>query len=423
MSTTLFRDYGRAIGSATPNARAYLVFTILLSLYVGIYNVIFNLYIMKLGYNEQFLGLIISASMISTGLFAFPAAQCCDRMGGKMCLITSGLLTAVTLYLLFTVTSMELLIALSILNGIFAAIPTVIGPPFLVENTSPKDRLHLFSINFGLFVAASIVGTALGGYLPRFCNSLFGLQEISVDAYRYTLMISLAIAALTVVPLIFIKDRKKSCTVKNDMTTYIRKLADSKNIRHLVLISCLIGSGAGLIVPFFNVYFNKYLQASPDEIGMIFSIAQASMIIGAMCVPYMVARIGRVKTVSLTYMISIPFLMILAMTTNLYIASIAYVLRMLFMNVSAPVSNSFAMEIVGNDEMASVSSLTSTANYLAIAAGSLVAGILMSMGAYSTPYLTACALYTIAAIMYFKFFRQQEVKEKARASVEVEASA
>jgi Arabinose efflux permease len=390
------------------NARVYLAFTFLLSLYVGISNVIFNLYIVKLGHNEQSLGLLISVSLIATGLFAFPAAQCCDRMGSKTCLVTSGLLTAISLYLLYTVTSMELLLALSILNGVFATIPAVIGVPFLMENTTPDDRLHLFSLNFGVFVFATMIGTALGGYLPEISSMFFDISQVSLEAYRYTLMVSLAVAALSVVPLIFIKEHKRSCPVKSDLRSYLRRLAASKTIRQLVVISSLIGVGAGLIVPFFNVYFNKILQAGPGEIGLIFSLAQGSMIAGAAAVPYIAARIGKVKTISLTYLISIPFLIMLAFTTNLYLAGGAYILRMLFMNMSSPVSNSFSMEIVGSDEMASVSSLTNTANCFAIAAGSFVAGLLMTTGIYTMPYLAACGFYTVASVLYFRFFRTHE---------------
>jgi MFS family permease len=404
----LIRDYVQALMRSTLNARAYLAFTFLLSLYVGISNVIFNLYILKLGYDEQSIGLLISVSLIATGIFAFPAAQCCDRMGSKTCLVASGLLTAVSLYLLYTVTSMEMLLVLSVLNGIFATIPTVIGVPFLMENSTPGDRLHLFSVNFGVFVIATMIGTTLGGYLPQFCSQFFAIPQISVEAYRYTLMISLAVAVLSVVPLIFIRDSKRSCRVKGDLRAFLRKLVESKTIRQLVLISSLIGLGAGLIVPFFNVYFNKSLQAGPGQIGIIFSVAQGSMVVGAAVVPYVAAKIGRVTTVTLTYLLSLPFLVMLAFTTNLYLAGGAYILRMLFMNMSSPVSNSFSMEIVGSDEMASVSSLTNTANCFAIAAGSFVAGLLMTCGIYTMPYIGACGFYILTAVLYFKFFRTHE---------------
>lgn len=182
---------------------------------------------------------------------------------------------------------------------------------------------------------------------------------------------------------------------------------------------------AGLIVPFFNVYFNKILLAGPGEIGLIFSLAQGSMIIGAVAVPYLAGRIGKVKTVSLTYLISLPFLVLLAFTTNLYLAGGAYILRMLFMNMSSPVSNSFSMEIVGSEERASVSSLTSTASCFALAAGSFVAGVLMTWGLQIMPYLAACVFYTAASVLYFKFFRQHEhaIAVAGEQPIEVETSA
>jgi MFS family permease len=421
----VIRDYWRALVRSSLNARVYLSYTFLLSLYVGISNVIFNLYILKLGYDEQSVGLLISVSLLATGLFAFPAAQCCDRMGSKTCLVISGILTAVSLYLLYTVTSLDMLLVLSVLNGIFATIPTVIGVPFLMENTTSGDRLHLFSFNYGVFVIATMIGTALGGYLPHISSLFFAIPRISVEAYRFTLMVSLVVAVVSIIPLVFIRDGKRSCREPGDMGAFIRKLFVSKTVRQLVVISCLIGLGAGLIVPFFNVYFNKSLQAGPGEIGIIFSLAQGSMIIGAAVVPYVAARFGKVKTVSMTYLLSLPFLLLLAFTTNLWLAGGAYVLRMLLMNMSSPVSTSFSMEIVHRDEMSSVSSLTNTANCFAIAAGSFVAGVLMTCGVYLMPYLGACGFYILTAVLYFRFFRSHEHARaiSSEQPLEVEASA
>jgi predicted MFS family arabinose efflux permease len=66
------------------------------------------------------------------------------------------------------------------------------------------------------------------------------------------------------------------------------------------------------------------------------------------------------------------------------------------------------MEIVHSDEMASVSSLTNTANCFAIAAGAVVAGGLMTYGVYTMPYLAAFGFYVLTAVLYFRFFRSHE---------------
>jgi predicted MFS family arabinose efflux permease len=256
------------------------------------------------------------------------------------------------------------------------------------------------------------MGMAIGGYLPQIWSALFGADGGSVTSYRYTLYVSLAVSIVSIVPLFFLKEKKRVCVDAPNLGLMLKELAQSKTVKRLVTISCLIGLGAGLIVPFFNVYFNKMLSATPGQIGLIFALAQASMAIGAMGVPYMVSRIGKVKTVSLTYLLSIPFLIVLAISTNLYIAGAAYILRMLFMNMSVPISNSFSMEIVHSDEMASVSSLTSMGSYISIAVSSFIAGILMSYGSYLLPYVATCMFYLAASVLYFRFFRKYEEKHK-----------
>lgn len=416
----MISNYLQALKNFSTNARMYLAFNFLVSLYVGMANVIFNLYIIKLGYNEQFIGLIVSVTMIATGLFAFPAAQLCDRIGSKKSLILSGILSAAVLFLLYVLTSQEWLLILSLLSGIFSTVPTIIAAPFMVENSTPEDRIYLFSFNFAIFVVATVIGMAIGGYLPQIWSAIFGVATSSIISYRYTLYASLIVAVLSVIPLVFLEERKRVCVDAPKLKEMIVELAKSDTVKRLVTISCLIGFGAGLIVPFFNIYFNKMLGANPGQIGIIFALAQASMAIGAMAVPYMVGKIGKVKTVSLTYFLSIPFLIVLAISTNLYIAGAAYVMRMLFMNMSAPISNSFSMEIVHKEEMASVSSLTSMGNFLSIAVSSYIAGMLMTYGAYLLPYAATCVFYLAASVLYFKFFRHYE--ERHREKMKVKAS-
>jgi MFS family permease len=404
----LINNYAQALKNFSTNARMYLAFNFLTSLYVGMASVIFNLYIIKLGYNEQFLGLIISATTIAVGVFAFPAAQVCDRIGSKKSLLISCVLSSVVLFLLYVLTSQEWLLALSLLSGIFSTVPTIIAAPFMVENSTAEDRIYLFSVNFSLFVVATVLGMAMGGYLPQLWSALFGVDGGSIISYRYTLYASLAVSVVSIIPLFLLQEKKRVCVDAPDLGMMLKELAGSKTVMRLVAISCLIGLGAGLIVPFFNVYFSKMLSATTGQIGIIFALAQASMAIGAMAVPFLVSRIGKVKTVSLTYFISIPFLIVLAVSTNLYVAGAAYILRMLFMNMSVPISNSFSMEIVHSEKMASVSSLTSMGSYISIAISSLIAGVLMSYGSYLLPYAATCLFYLAASVLYFKFFRKYE---------------
>jgi len=118
------------------NARMYLLFVFLTTLNVGIYGVIFNLYILRLGFPENFLGMILSLSSVSLGVFAMPAALVCDRLGRKKTLLLSSLLLTLSLIFLYNTTSEELLIVFSIAYGVSMALSLVTGGTFLVENST-----------------------------------------------------------------------------------------------------------------------------------------------------------------------------------------------------------------------------------------------------------------------------------------------
>ncbi len=132
------------------NARAYLAYYFLLSIHLGIYGVIFNLYILKLGYKEDLLGLMLCIVFISTGLAAVPAAFLCDRIGRKYTLLLSIILTSASLLMLYTLTSTDWLLLLSIAYGIGTSLYTIAGSPFLMENSTADERMHLFSVNSAL---------------------------------------------------------------------------------------------------------------------------------------------------------------------------------------------------------------------------------------------------------------------------------
>jgi MFS family permease len=170
----------------------------------------------------------------------------------------------------------------------------------------------------------------------------------------------------------------------------------------------LIGVGAGMVVPFFNVYFYDVLKASTGEIGLIFSAGQIVMVAGLLIIPMLVGRFGKVRTIALAQVLSIPFLILIALTTNIFFAAIGYIMRMTLMNMANPAVSSFNMEIVAEQERATVSSLTQMGWYLLYALSTFFSGITMSQGNYLLPFMITCVVYFIAAVAYYVFFLRIE---------------
>jgi predicted MFS family arabinose efflux permease len=161
-------------------------------------------------------------------------------------------------------------------------------------------------------------------------------------------------------------------------------------------------------VPYFNVYFNKVLNASVLQTGLVFAVADALMVIGFMMIPYISTRMGMVRSAALTQAISIPFLVVMAVTTNFAIASGAYVARMLFMNISGPATTSFQMQIIKPEERGFATGLMSTGNSVAIAGSTYIGGLLMAHGNYLIPYAVTCLAYAVAALLLYECFKDNE---------------
>ncbi len=385
------------------NAQKYLAFNFFLSINMGIYGVIFNLYVLKLGYHEDLLGLMLSIVYIGTGIAALPAAIMCDRIGRKNTLLISSVITAASLFMLYTVTSKEALLVASVMQGIGSALMTVSASPFLVESSTPDERMHLFSINSALSTVAMIFGSLAGGLAPGIMTSL-GVDATGPLSYRYTLFLSFAAVMITFIPLLYIKEKKRKSTTRIERIAVIGSTVKSVSVQKLIVINAFVGIGAGMIVPFFNVYFHNILSATSSQIGFIFAVGEVVMIAGLVILPLMTERLGKIKTIAFTQLASIPFLIMLAFTGNIFIAAFAYTMRMTFMNMANPALSSFNMEIVDDRQRATVSSLTSMSWYLFMAASTYASGILMAGGNYVLPFMITCAVYITSASMYYFFF-------------------
>ena len=402
------KSYLSRVRSFTPNARKFLVFQFFIALNTGIYGVIFNLYVMRLGYHEDFLGLLLGVVYLSTGLGALPAALLCDRIGRRKTLMLSSGVLAFALVLLYTVTAGWTLIVGSALFGIATAFSTVASSPFMAENSSHDERMMLFSMNSAVNMASAVMGSLIGGLGPGALASLAGADPAGVLPYRLTLYLSLAAVLLTLVPLLLIRENRPPTLDRLERLRLFDRVARNPNVRRLVLVNVLIGIGAGMIVPFFNVYFHKVLLASTDQIGVIFSIGQIVMVAGLLAVPLMAERLGKVRTIALTQLLSIPFLIMIAITMNIYVAAFAYVMRMMLMNMANPAISSFNMEIVAARERATVSSLTTMGWYIFLAMSTYFSGLMMSEANYLLPYMITCVVYFLAAVAYYVFFLRVE---------------
>jgi MFS family permease len=400
--------YRLKINGFSQNARFFLLYTFLITLNLGIYNVIFNLYILRLGFKEDFLGLILSLVSISTGLFSIPAAMVCDRIGRKNTLLLSCMLLTISLLFLYTTTSTILLTFSSILYGMSSAFNVVTGSTFLVENSESHERMYLFSMYSILYTLALMIGNSLGGILPKVLTDAFAINPVGPEAYQLSLYMSFFAVFISFLPLMYIKDRRTNYIRNSNQLFTLFSLSRSALIQKMVLVYALIGMGWGTAIPYFNVYFDVVLKTSSDQIGYIFSFSEVITMIALLFVPILTNRFGKVLIVSLVQLSSISFLLIFISSSTLMVAAFAYIMRSALMNMANPIFNSFKLEIVSENQRATVNSLTWMSCYVFFGLSTYIGGLIMARGYYKLPFMLTCVLYAMAAILYYIFFENIE---------------
>ncbi|WP_407357036.1 MFS transporter [Methanolobus sp. WCC5] len=400
-------NYISRIKEFSPNARMFLTYVFLISLNLGVYKVIFNLYILRLGYTEDFLGLILSLTAISTGVFSIPSAMICDRIGRKRTLLISCFLLIVSLIFIYNTTLKELLILFSILYGASSALNIVTGSTFMLENSKPYERMHLFSMYQVLYTAATMAGNIIGGALPELLARTTAMDPSGSLAYRITLLLSLLTIMISFLPLLKIHENENS--IHRHKRSYVFKtLLRSGIIMKMIVVYSFFGMGWGLALPYFNVYLDVILNAGSEEIGVIFSVAEVLMMLVLLFLPTLTERFGKVRVTSLVQLLSIPFLVMFISTSAIWIAGFAYIMRSTLMNLANPVMNNFKLEIVTEEQRATVNSITWMTCYTFVGIGTYMGGRIMALGDYKLPFVITCGMYAGAAILYYVYFDRIE---------------
>jgi hypothetical protein len=150
------------------------------------------------------------------------------------------------------------------------------------------------------------------------------------------------------------------------------------------------------------------------EIGSTFAISSAFVAFGALLAPDVARRLDRVNAVTLTRLLSVPFILMLGFAANmgetlaptLSVAGLAFVARAVFMNMSFPIENAFEMELLDRQERATYVGVESTIASTLRALAGLLGASLMAGGDFQTPFVIMAALTLGSTVLYYLFFRK-----------------
>lgn len=411
-------DMKMKIMSFNRNIKLFMLANVLIQIGLGVFMVMYNLYIKELGMPETVNGKVISMTATASALMLIPAGFLSDRFGRKWILIIGASLGAATLFYRSFAVAETPLVAAAFLTGLFMAFVQVSGIPFLAEHSKASERVHMFSVYFALMTLANVAGSLFGGLISDAFQLLLSME--AALAIRWSLLFGALLFTLALLPLIRLDSRAPAAEEKVNTRIEIdaTDVGLKKNlivIFHFSFASLLIGLGSGLVVPYLNLYFANRFDASNTYIGLILALGSAMTVVATLIGPLLVAKVGKVKAMLLFQLLSIPFLVLTAYTTSLMLASLGFLLRQALMNAGNPIQSAIAMEVVHDK----YKGLANSANQMVFnigwaTMGPAAAGLVIAFGSYwgyAYAFTITSVLYLISALYYYFIFGKRKLAE------------
>ena len=407
----IMSDWKSQYLSYNRNIKLFILTNISTQIAMGIFMIMYNFYVRELGYSEQVNGNIIAMTALASAIILVPAGIISDKLGRKKLM---GIGIVITTIMLFSRSLLELeslLIGTAFLMGISMAFIQVSAIPWLAENSTQAQRVHLFSFHFAVMMAANVIGNLFGGFLTDIFLYIF--QMSSLWSVRLTLLIAGLIFLLGLLPIIKMEEKLKpniEKKQKNSLNMMFKKnKSQFKLIALFAVAQLLIGFGSGLVVPYLNLYFADRFQANNSIVGIILSLGQAATAVAMIIGPIVVKKVGEVRAVVILQLSSLPFLLLTAYTENLWIAAVGFLFRQALMNAGNPIQMSLMMERVDD----SMKGLANSVNQMVFNLGWAVMGpvstsfvlIYGSYWGYAYVFTVTAGLYLIGSTYFYLVFK------------------
>jgi len=400
----VLRDYVEAARAFSLPARLLVVSIFLVWVARGIQGVLFNLYLAEAGHQTPFVGRTLAMTGAGIALAALPAGLLAERWGRRRCLMLGLAAEGIGLVLRSLVADPGAILVLSFLGGAGQSLYQIAALPFLTEHSGSRERTHLFSVVFSAALLAGVAGSAVGGFLPAALLSLpDAVRPGSLGAYRGVLVLGGLIAFFASLPLVRLRGLHETSA---EQQRAVQPPGSGRLLLPIAFNFLLVGCGAGLVVPFMNLYFRDRFACSAAQIGAYFAIASVVTAVAGLAAPLVARRFGTLRTAVAFELLSLPFLVTMGAETLLTVAVGAFWLRAMLMQAGTPLLQTFVMETLPPGLRARSSSVNNLVWNLGWAASAGGAGALIARWGYAVPFYMTAALYATASITFYLSFRR-----------------
>lgn len=410
-------EYWQAIRTFSPSLRRFILSSALVTTVAfGLWAVLQNLFLLRLGYDARFIGLVLGFGQLAWAVAALPAGMVSSRIGlrnGYM--LGPGLFAAgIALTLLVEGLPPALwpawIIGSQVVVTTGIAFMTVNIAPYLMAVTGEAERRHAFAIFQAAIPATAFLGSVIAGLLPGFFAAQMGLSLEMAGPYRLALWLGPILCVLSIVPL-FGADPAKIVIVAE--TAASREPAPLYLLLFYGAVIFFQAVGEGAARSFFNVYLDAGLGVPPAQIGAVMGAAQLLPIAVALTLPLILKKLGTGYTLVSAILGVSVCLLPLAAGTALWFAAASYMGIIAMTTLTGASRDLLGQELVTPRWRTTIQSVVIIGLALGWAAIGFVGGWLIDAVGFGAMWLAGIVCALIAASMLATFLRARRSGEPA----------
>jgi MFS family permease len=186
-----------------------------------------------------------------------------------------------------------------------------------------------------------------------------------------------------------------------------------KTLLLLCLPMVLLGTGAGFIVPFFQLYFQWRFDTPVHVIGMLFSLTHFLWGVAYLIMPYFADKVGSVKAITIVQWVAIAALVGIPVSPSFYFVALMYLIRMVVMNSTWPILQSYSLSRVPKEHRSLTLSATNFSFNLPKGFTPGISGYIFAVN-LDLPFFICAAFYITATVIFFAVFGKQDDTDDRR---------
>lgn len=381
----------------------------------GIYAVLFNLYLLRMGHGPEFVGMVNSAATLGMAAFALPSGVVSRWVGLRKAMLIGLIVATVFLALIplvafFPSSLHEVLTILFRLGGSMGiSLYFVNSTPYLMAVSDAETRSSIYSFQVVASQLVGLVGSLLGGMLPEWLSAWFGWSLDSALPYRYPLLLASAacLAAVAAVASMDEVELEDAAEARGGVAKGASSSSVPLSLIGMLALSAMMQTAVvGTSKTFFNVYLDDGLGIKPSQIGMFFAAVQLVSALAATMMPKMAERYGMGGTFVLSSLGSAAGMLPLALIPLWPAALVGRMGISAFASITFPALNIFQMELVAPAHRSTTCGIVSMARQLSWTLLSLSGGFLISALSYRALFMVAWAITMGGTALFWIYFRK-----------------